>query len=139
MKSSPSSAGLVRPASASNRNSSPRVSVTTAPSTVPALPAKPSATDATLASLRNQLNATTAALSETEQALQLATRERQFYFEKLREIEILVGDEGEPGPGCTMDVTELVKEIRGIMYRTEDGFGGFQLEISRNRSKDWRD
>ncbi|KAI9013528.1 calponin homology domain-containing protein [Hyaloraphidium curvatum] len=72
--------------------------------------------------LRAQLAAAERALAESEAALALATRERQFYFEKLREIEILVGDEGEPGPGCAMETGKLVDEIRGIMYKTEDGF-----------------
>jgi RP/EB family microtubule-associated protein len=131
MRSSPSTTALggARPSSGSSaRNSSPRVSAAPASAPIPSLPAK-SASEATVASLRNQLSATTAALSETEQALALATRERQFYFEKLREIEIMVGDEAEPGPGCTMETDKLVGEIRAIMYRTEEGFGGFAFAV----------
>ena len=41
----------------------------------------------------------------------------------------MVGDEAEPGPGCTMETDKLVGEIRAIMYRTEEGFGGFAFAV----------
>jgi len=44
-------------------------------------------------------------------------KERNFYFGKLREIEILCQDEGE----ITLD--ELNKQILEIMYKTDDGGG----------------
>lgn len=47
-------------------------------------------------------------------------KERDFYFGKLREIEILVQEQLENSQGDTDG--ECIKEIQAILYRTEEGF-----------------
>ncbi|KAK7442486.1 microtubule integrity protein mal3 [Stygiomarasmius scandens] len=47
-------------------------------------------------------------------------KERDFYFEKLREIEILVQEMMEAAPEETQDPT--LKKIQTILYSTEEGF-----------------
>jgi RP/EB family microtubule-associated protein len=64
----------------------------------------------------------------TQQALQLklnvdqVEKERDFYFGKLREIEIFVQQLLEGESAIPSDVLEKLKEIQAIMYKTEDGF-----------------
>ncbi|KAI9332136.1 calponin homology domain-containing protein [Zopfochytrium polystomum] len=49
-------------------------------------------------------------------------KERDFYFSKLREIEVLVQDVLDGGVlGATVPL-EKFKQIQGIMYQTEEGF-----------------
>ncbi|KAK9366643.1 calponin homology domain-containing protein [Lipomyces kononenkoae] len=73
-----------------------------------------------------QLQAETAALKEQAEGLE---RERDFYFNKLREIEILVqavADEdaalAESGQEVNPEKDFLIKQIQDILYTTEDGF-----------------
>ncbi|KAJ3107431.1 hypothetical protein HDU96_007879 [Phlyctochytrium bullatum] len=61
-------------------------------------------------------------LSETRAAQDQTEREREFYFNKLREIEVLVQtlfDNGSVTPGPFEDA---MKDIQAIMYKTEEGF-----------------
>ncbi|KAI8641110.1 calponin homology domain-containing protein [Parasitella parasitica] len=48
-------------------------------------------------------------------------KERDFYFGKLREIEILVQEQLEASQEETAEV-DCIKEIQAILYRTEEGF-----------------
>ncbi|KAJ3415394.1 hypothetical protein HDV05_004988 [Chytridiales sp. JEL 0842] len=47
-------------------------------------------------------------------------KEREFYFSKLREIEIYIQSQSEAG--YTLPPEEAYKQIQDIMYRTEEGF-----------------
>ncbi|KAG2198633.1 hypothetical protein INT46_006410 [Mucor plumbeus] len=50
-------------------------------------------------------------------------KERDFYFGKLREIEILVQEQLEVSQGGADETDrDCIKEIQGILYRTEEGF-----------------
>ncbi|KAG0640432.1 calponin homology domain-containing protein [Tuber brumale] len=49
-------------------------------------------------------------------------RERDFYFSKLRDIELLVQQAVEQDPDIEKDEDGLVKHIQTILYSTEDGF-----------------
>lgn len=50
-------------------------------------------------------------------------KERDFYFGKLREIEILVQEQLEVSQGRGDETDgDCIKEIQGILYRTEEGF-----------------
>lgn len=49
-------------------------------------------------------------------------RERDFYFSKLRDIELLVQQAIEARPEVQEDPQELVSKIQHIMYSTEEGF-----------------
>ena len=54
---------------------------------------------------------------ELKQQMQQLEREREFYFEKLREIEVYcqkLVDNGE--------TSQIVKDVQQIMYKVEDGF-----------------
>jgi RP/EB family microtubule-associated protein len=58
-------------------------------------------------------------LRETVQGLE---RERDFYFSKLRDIELLVQQAVEEDPEIEKQEDGLIKHIQTILYSTEDGF-----------------
>ena len=74
--------------------------------------AKPSPASAAL----QQENAT---LKETVVGLE---RERDFYFNKLRDIELLVQAAVEEDPELEKQEDGLIKQIQNILYSTEEGF-----------------
>ncbi|KAB8268393.1 calponin homology domain-containing protein [Aspergillus minisclerotigenes] len=49
-------------------------------------------------------------------------KERDFYFAKLRDIELLLQSAIEADPELDKDDDSLVKHIQGILYSTEEGF-----------------
>lgn len=59
------------------------------------------------------------ALKETVTGLE---RERDFYFSKLRDIELLVQGAFEAEPDLEKDENGLLKQIQTILYSTEEGF-----------------
>jgi RP/EB family microtubule-associated protein len=65
------------------------------------------------------LQAENATLKETVQGLE---RERDFYFSKLRDIELLVQQACEEDPEIEKQEDGLIKHIQTILYSTEDGF-----------------
>ncbi|KAK5110061.1 hypothetical protein LTR62_006305 [Meristemomyces frigidus] len=60
-----------------------------------------------------------AELMETVQGLE---RERDFYFSKLRDIELLIQQAMEADPVLEEDEGSLLKQIQTILYSTEEGF-----------------
>ncbi|KAL4954494.1 calponin homology domain-containing protein [Aspergillus filifer] len=73
------------------------------------------ASAATVAALQTELNANKEAISGLE-------KERDFYFAKLRDIELLLQNAIEADPELEKDDDSLVKHIQGILYSTEEGF-----------------
>lgn len=67
------------------------------------------------AALQNE-NAT---LKETVAGLE---RERDFYFSKLRDIELMIQQAVEDDPKLEEQEDGLVKQIQAILYSTEEGF-----------------
>lgn len=59
------------------------------------------------------------ALKETVAGLE---RERDFYFSKLRDIELLIQQALEANPEVENEETNLLKQIQAILYSTEEGF-----------------
>jgi len=59
------------------------------------------------------------ALKETVAGLE---RERDFYFSKLRDIELLIQQAMELNPDAENDETNILKQIQTILYSTEEGF-----------------
>lgn len=57
-----------------------------------------------------------AELMETVQGLE---RERDFYFSKLRDIELLIQQAMEADPSLEADEDSLLKQIQTILYSTE--------------------
>jgi RP/EB family microtubule-associated protein len=49
-------------------------------------------------------------------------KERDFYFSKLRDIELLLQNAVDTNPDLEKDDDGLVKSIQAILYSTEDGF-----------------
>ena len=49
-------------------------------------------------------------------------KERDFYFSKLRDIELLLQTAVENEPAIENDENGLVKNIQAILYSTEEGF-----------------
>ncbi|KAB8343078.1 hypothetical protein FH972_022672 [Carpinus fangiana] len=60
-----------------------------------------------------------AALKETVAGLE---RERDFYFNKLRDIELLLQTEVEKNPELEAEEGGLVPQLQAILYSTEEGF-----------------
>jgi RP/EB family microtubule-associated protein len=94
--------------SATRRNTTP----TTGAARVPRTGAAGGATTAALQSENNTLR-------ETVQGLE---RERDFYFNKLRDIELLIQQAVEEDPEIEKQEDGLIKNIQTILYSTEDGF-----------------
>jgi RP/EB family microtubule-associated protein len=68
---------------------------------------------------------TTALRQEIEahkEAIAGLEKERDFYFSKLRDIELLLQTAIEENPELEKEDNGLVKEIQTILYSTEDGF-----------------
>ncbi|KXS09486.1 hypothetical protein M427DRAFT_63997 [Gonapodya prolifera JEL478] len=83
-----------------------------------AAPAGVTVPPAELAALRGQLAALTAQLD-------VATRERDFYYDKLREIEVVMGggeEDGQEQPEPPSTVDGMRDMVLQILYRTEEGF-----------------
>ncbi|KAF4552149.1 Microtubule integrity protein mal3-like protein [Elsinoe fawcettii] len=66
-----------------------------------------------------KLQAENNAMTETVQGLE---RERDFYFSKLRDIELLVQGAFEADPELENEDGGLLKQIQSILYSTEEGF-----------------
>jgi RP/EB family microtubule-associated protein len=86
----------------------------TTPTTGPRLGVKP-AGGAASAALQQENNT----LKETVVGLE---RERDFYFSKLRDIELLVQQAVDEDPEIEKAEDGLVKQIQTILYSTEEGF-----------------
>jgi len=66
-----------------------------------------------------QLQTENNALKETVAGLE---RERDFYFSKLRDIELLIQGAFEAEPELEKDDDGILKQIQTILYSTEEGF-----------------
>jgi RP/EB family microtubule-associated protein len=60
--------------------------------------------------------------TQLKQTVEGLERERDFYFSKLRDIELLVQQAVEQDPEVEKDENGLVKLIQAILYSTEEGF-----------------
>ena len=101
----------------------PRTNMTVKPSS-PGLKKKPVASSSTSAATTAEINALKAsneeanrALSELKLEMDGLEKERDFYFEKLRDVEILLQDLEDKGEG-----TPLCAKIFEILYATAEGF-----------------
>jgi len=92
----------------------PRRGGGTTPTTGPRLGAKVGGGPATAA-----LQAENNTLKETVVGLE---RERDFYFSKLRDIELLIQQACEEDPEIEKQEDGLIKQIQTILYSTEEGF-----------------
>ncbi|KAJ5235014.1 Microtubule integrity protein mal3 [Penicillium citrinum] len=61
-------------------------------------------------------------ISTQKEAIAGLEKERDFYFAKLRDIELLLQTAIEADPELEKEEDTLVKHIQGILYSTEDGF-----------------
>lgn len=70
--------------------------------------------------------ATALALKQENESMKTAIadleKERDFYFSKLRDIELLLQTAVEQNPELEADENGLVKQIQTILYSTEEGF-----------------
>ncbi|KAK2825725.1 hypothetical protein FQN49_007426 [Arthroderma sp. PD_2] len=79
--------------------------------------------------------ALTQELNAQKEAIAGLEKERDFYFAKLRDIELLLQQAVEADPELEKEEDSLVKHIQAILYSTEEGFeipdgeaGGEELE-----------
>ncbi|KAJ5105849.1 hypothetical protein NUU61_003196 [Penicillium alfredii] len=61
-------------------------------------------------------------VSAQKEAIAGLEKERDFYFAKLRDIELLLQSAIEADPELEKEEDTLVKHIQGILYSTEEGF-----------------
>ncbi|KAJ5760895.1 hypothetical protein N7520_008051 [Penicillium odoratum] len=66
--------------------------------------------------------ALTQEIATQKEAIAGLEKERDFYFAKLRDIELLLQTAIEADPELEKEEDTLVKHIQGILYSTEDGF-----------------
>lgn len=70
--------------------------------------------------------ATALALRQENETLKEAIagleKERDFYFSKLRDIELLLQTAVEQDPEIEKDENGMIKQIQAILYSTEEGF-----------------
>lgn len=65
----------------------------------------------------------TAQLDEFKLSLEGLEKERDFYFNKLRDIEILIGARAELKDGTVSEIEmDNLKQMQAILYSTEEGF-----------------
>ncbi|KAJ5541475.1 hypothetical protein N7494_006551 [Penicillium frequentans] len=67
-------------------------------------------------------SALTQEIATQKEAIAGLEKERDFYFAKLRDIELLLQTAIEADPELEKEEDTLVKHIQGILYSTEDGF-----------------
>jgi len=104
-------------AASSRTNSSaapPRAKAAAAP-VAPAPKPRAAAPAGKSASAAARDDETATLLAQTQQAMEGLEKERNFYFSKLREIEILCQDDA-----VETDVATLKKQVLDIMYQTDD-------------------
>ncbi|PWY92354.1 hypothetical protein BO70DRAFT_305738 [Aspergillus heteromorphus CBS 117.55] len=68
------------------------------------------------------VSALTSEIATQKEAIAGLEKERDFYFAKLRDIELLLQSAIEADPELEKEEDTLVKHIQGILYSTEDGF-----------------
>ncbi|PWY84484.1 hypothetical protein BO94DRAFT_575881 [Aspergillus sclerotioniger CBS 115572] len=61
-------------------------------------------------------------IATQKEAIAGLEKERDFYFAKLRDIELLLQSAIEADPDMEKDEDSLAKHIQGILYSTEEGF-----------------
>ncbi|KAL3895797.1 MAG: hypothetical protein SGCHY_004482 [Lobulomycetales sp.] len=71
--------------------------------------------------LKEKVNELSSQNSELKVTVDQVEKEREFYFTKLREIEVCVQNAMD-APGVEQPLASVLKEIQAIMYQTEDGF-----------------
>lgn len=112
-KGAPVPAATSAPA-ARTASAAPRRGGGTTPTTGPRVAARAAPGPATAA-----LKAENDTLKETVVGLE---RERDFYFSKLRDIELLIQQACEEDPEIEKQEDGLIKQIQTILYSTEEGF-----------------
>ncbi|CAO1613989.1 unnamed protein product [Parajaminaea phylloscopi] len=112
-----------RPAGTAAAGTAARVAGVRAGSTVGAGAAGPAA-----AVPNEAIHALTEQMDEMRVSVDSLEKERDFYFSKLRDIEVLIGERltahesGEPLPEDAATEEELLKQMQAILYSTEEGF-----------------
>lgn len=106
-------------ASAGMRASTTKRPAATTSTTRAARPAAAAGTGAASGTAVAKLQQENNALTETVAGLE---RERDFYFSKLRDIELLVQGAFEAEPELENEEGGLLKQIQNILYSTEEGF-----------------
>ena len=101
-------------AGAARTNAAPRRTGGTTPTTAPRVGSRAGG-GAGSAALQQENNT----LKETVVGLE---RERDFYFSKLRDIELLVQQACDEDPELEKQEDGLIKQIQTILYSTEEGF-----------------
>nr|KAJ3412023.1 hypothetical protein HK105_002462 [Polyrhizophydium stewartii] len=73
-----------------------------------------------IAEYQKMTNEMTQQIMELKVTVEQVEKEREFYFSKLREIEMYIQSRVEAGIDEHLD--DAFKEVQSIMYKTEDGF-----------------
>lgn len=95
------------------------------------IPNTSAANTASIATSNFQLAALTKTITELKLSVDEMEKERDFYFNKLRDIEILTQKVNEP----TISSSVFFKQITEILYTTEDGFEIPQDSTGNNKTE----
>ncbi|BFZ63682.1 microtubule integrity protein mal3 [Saitoella coloradoensis] len=119
------------PSSTASRSttSATRAPSSTSTARAPSASSTAAASTAALQKAQLEVKSLTTQLTESHDLIASLERERDFYFGKLRDIEVLVQEYAATvRPEEAPEVTTLVGKVQGILYETEEGFEAPETE-----------
>lgn len=117
----PTSTAASRTATARRPAAQPAPAAAAAAAPAPRAP-RVASTNGTNGTSAGSAAALTRQLNEAQESVAGLERERDFYFNKLRDIEVLLQQEVEVRPELEQDPEGLVARLQAILYSTEEGF-----------------
>jgi RP/EB family microtubule-associated protein len=129
----PSKVGTSKPGGVTAPKTTTRKPTTTKPSSSSTTSARPAASRSATSGgagdssqYKRQVEELNEKLITMEQSLESLERERDFYFEKLRDIELMItnvaGEEAESPADPNSELGQMSKKILDVLYATTDGF-----------------
>lgn len=122
----PSRAPAAKTMTTTTRSAKSTPTVSKTKSTTKAAPSRAAASSQGDGEARKQVTELNEKLIQMEGSMESLERERDFYFEKLRDIELMVtnvaGEEAENPVDPDSEMGQLCKKVLEVLYATTDGF-----------------